>query len=156
MGASIHPVRRKISFLSIWEWKKSQITIWWGGLDKGVRRKNGENCSNWYRLSVSLEDKGTIVTVGLTFRSTRTASPSVNLGISLPFIPAHFSPWIFKRHLPSQAFIRWVFGVRSGFACMECLDFKNFGFLLLVQQALVTLIFLVFSCAVTFFFVPWV
>ena len=51
-------------------------------------------------------------------------------GVSLLFIPAHFSPWISKRHLPSQAFIRWVFGVRSGFACMGCPSFKHFWALL--------------------------
>ena len=63
--------------------------------------------------------------------------------VSPPFLPAHFSPCIFKRHLPSQASIRWVFGACSGFACVGCASFKTFWPLALVQQALAALVFVV-------------
>jgi len=40
--------------------------------------------------------------------------------VSPLFIPVYFRPWICKRHLPSQVFICWVFGVCLGFACVGC------------------------------------
>ena len=43
-------------------------------------------------------------------------------------------------HLPSQAFICWVFGVRSGFACVGCASFKPFGPLALASQALAAIV----------------
>jgi hypothetical protein len=67
----------------------------------------------------------------------------VNSDVSPPFLPTHFSPCIFKRHLPSQASIRWVFGACSGFACVGCASFKTFWPLALVQQALAALVFVV-------------
>ena len=45
------------------------------------------------------------------------------------------SSWFFHRPSPSHAFIRWVFGRVSGFACLHCASFKPFWPPALASQA---------------------
>ena len=66
-----------------------------------------------------------ILSPGLTLRS----SGRLRRRLPWPLVPVNLtlqSSWFFHRPSPSHAFIRWVFGRVSGFACNHFASFKSF------------------------------
>ena len=63
---------------------------------------------------------------GLTVRRSRPPTAAAELRALVPVNLTLQSSWFFHRPSPSHAFIRWVFGRVSGFACNHFASFKSF------------------------------
>ena len=64
--------------------------------------------------------------LGLTVRRSRPPTAAAELRALVPVNLTLQSSWFFHRPSPSHAFIRWVFGRVSGFACNHFASFKSF------------------------------